>query len=315
MHTTSDQAAADLASGITDKTVIITGVSPTGIGADAARAIFQQNPKLLILASRNLGNINAVINEIRGSKSVENVKPLLLDLSDLMSVRKAADELLRMTAVVDSLINNAGVMMVPNFKTTSEGIEWHFAINHVGHFLFTNLIMPALLKSQDGACVVNVSSAAHRGSVVHFEDINFNEGKNYEKFLAYAQSKSANLLFSVGLTQKLGGKNLRSFGVDPGGIPTTGISRDISMEERIERGWWDRNGNPNTELIPYKSVEQGSANYIVAAFDRTIDDQSGACIADSAIDPTTAPHALDPESAKKLWALSEKLVGQEFSYN
>ena len=97
-------------------------------------------------------------------------------------------------------------------------------------------------------------------------------------------------------------------------------------------GWRD-NGNPNTELIPYKSVEQGSASYIVAAFDRTIDgkgttlkkktilgankklDQSGACIADSAIDPTTAPHALDLESAKKLWALSEKLVGQEFSYN
>lgn len=90
--------------------MIITGVSPTGIGADAARAIFQQNPKLLILASRNLENINAVINEIRGSKSVENVKPLLLDLSDLTSVRKAADELLRMTAVVDALINNAGVM-------------------------------------------------------------------------------------------------------------------------------------------------------------------------------------------------------------
>lgn len=67
--------------------------------------------------------------------------------------------------------------VVPNFKTTSEGIEWHFAINHVGRFLFTNLIMPALLKSQDGACVVSVSSAAHRGSVVHFEDINFNVGE------------------------------------------------------------------------------------------------------------------------------------------
>lgn len=87
------------------------------------------------------------------------------------------------------------------------------------------------------------------------------------------------------------------------------------MEEKIARGWWNKDGKPNTELIPYKSVGQGSANYIVAAFDRTIDDKSGACIADSAIDPTAAPHALDPENAKKLWILSERLVGQEFNYD
>jgi len=131
-------------------------------------------------------------------------------------VRAAAAEVLAMTPVVDVLINNAGIMMQPEFSTTPEGVERHFGVNHLGHFLFANLLMPALLRSPAGPRVVVVSSAGNRGQGIRFDDVNFGEGKHYEPFLAYAQSKTANLLFVLSLAQKLGSKNLVTFGVDPG---------------------------------------------------------------------------------------------------
>ncbi|KAI9730263.1 MAG: hypothetical protein M1834_006027 [Cirrosporium novae-zelandiae] len=313
-NTTDDEAAAELAGEIKSKTVIITGISPGGLGAEAARAILKQHPKLLILASRRETSIKEVIDKIQKSPD-DNVKALELDLSSLTSVRKAAEKVLQMTPVVDVLINNAAVMMTPEYRTTGEGIEWHFGLNHIGHFLFTNLIMPAMLKAPNGACVVNISSAGHRATGVNFDDVNFNGGKSYDKFLGYAQSKTANILFSVGLAQKLGHKNIRSFGIDPGAVAGTNLNRDIPMEELKARGWWGEDGKPNTKIIPFRSVEQGAANYIVAAFDPSIADQSGKCIAACAIDDTAAPHALDKDNAEKLWSLSEKIVGQEFRYD
>lgn len=121
-----------------------------------------------------------------------------------------------MTPVVDVLINNAGVMMIPTYQTTPEGIEMHFGTNHVGHFLFTNLLMPALRKAPAGPRVLNISSAGNGGSPVRFDDYNFGEGESYEPFLGYAQSKCANMLFSVALARKLGDKGLYAFSIDPG---------------------------------------------------------------------------------------------------
>jgi NAD(P)-dependent dehydrogenase (short-subunit alcohol dehydrogenase family) len=158
---------------VTRDIVIITGISPDGLGADAARVIAKHNPQLLILASRSEKTITDVIEAIQPPSTTVNIKPLLLDLSSLESVRKAAAVVLEMTPTVDILINDAGVMMMPEFKTTPEGIELHFGINHVGHFLFTNLLMPALVKAENGARIVNVSSAAHRASGVNLEDENF----------------------------------------------------------------------------------------------------------------------------------------------
>jgi NAD(P)-dependent dehydrogenase (short-subunit alcohol dehydrogenase family) len=152
--------------------VIITGISPCGLGSDAARAIYKYGPKLLILASRNGANIQAVMKEIKTCGSGE-IKPLHLDLSSLDSVRIAAAKVLELTTIVDVLVNNAAVMMVPEYRTTAEGFEMHFGTNHLGHFLFTNLLMTALLKAPDGARVVNVSAAAHRSLNVNFEDPSF----------------------------------------------------------------------------------------------------------------------------------------------
>ena len=199
--------------------MVITGINPDGLGTDAARAIMAHNPKLVILASRTAKTIKEVIQSLPNA-TPDNVKPLLIDLADQDSIRTAAAELLKMTPVVDVLINNAGVMMNPEFRTTKQGIDWQFGINHIGHFLFANLIMSALLKASDGARVVSVTSAGHHGSPVRFDDYNFGDGKNYEPFLGYGQSKSANCLFAVGLTKRLKSKGLTSFSVHPGCMST-----------------------------------------------------------------------------------------------
>ncbi|OIW34852.1 NAD(P)-binding protein [Coniochaeta ligniaria NRRL 30616] len=310
---TSDVLASKLHDQIVGKTVLITGVSPTGLGAHAAAVIAEHSPKLLILASRRLSAITPVIDSIVASVSQPpRIVPLELDLASQSSVRKAAAELLKLTPVVDVLINNAGVMMLQDYATTPEGVEMHLAINHVGHFLFTNLIMSALLGSPQPR-VINITSAAYFGSPIRFDDLNLRYGKDYEPFVAYAQSKTANLLFSLGLVRKLGAKGLLSFGVDPGGVAGTGINRAIPMSDQIKRGWRLEDGSPNP-AIPWKTPAQSVASYIMAAFDPDIKDHNGETIAAGIFDEGVAPHAKDPEDADKLWTVSEKLVGQEFAY-
>ncbi|KAJ3540961.1 hypothetical protein NM208_g4823 [Fusarium decemcellulare] len=301
---TSDIAAEKLQDQIRDRTVLITGVTPGSLGADAARVIAVHAPKLLILAGRSEQPLQETIATVKKTcSSTVSIKPLMVDLGSQSSVRAAASELLKLTSVVDVLINSAGLMMIPAFTKTPEGIEMHFGVNHIGHFLLTNLIMPVLLKSPS-PCVVNVSSAAHRSSPVRFDDYNFEDGKTYEPFLGYAQSKCANLLFTVSLSQKLGSKGLVAFGVDPGGSITNLFYR-----------WADEDGQPSAALkARSKTVPQAVASYIVAAFDPNIKDRSGAVICAADIDDSTPDHAKNPDLAEKLWKLSEKLVGQQFTY-
>jgi NAD(P)-dependent dehydrogenase (short-subunit alcohol dehydrogenase family) len=202
---------------LTQKTVVITGVTPRSLGAEAARVIAKHDPKLLILASRTESTIDETIESIKSSTTPGiDLRPLVVDLGSQKSVRAAAVQILEWTPVVDVLINNAGIMMMPTYKTTPEGIELQFGVNHIGHFLFTNLLVPALLKSTSGGRVVNISSAGHRGSDVRLDDVNFNDGKDYEPFIAYAASKTANIQFSVALANKLGSKGLLSYSIDPG---------------------------------------------------------------------------------------------------
>ncbi|KAB5580312.1 hypothetical protein GE09DRAFT_1167838 [Coniochaeta sp. 2T2.1] len=279
-----------------DEATKLANLEKTSANWDLTSDVRSTPPKLLILASRRLSAITPVIESITPTASPDTkIIPLELDLASLSSVRKAAAEPLNLTPVVDVLINNAAVMMLQEYTTTTpEGIEMHMAINHVGHFLFTNLVIPALLKAPQPGRVVNVTSAAYFASPVRFDNLNFKDGSEYEPFLAYAQSKTANLLFSVGLARKLGGRGLLSFGVDPG-------------------GWRLEDGSPNP-AIPWKTAAQSVASYIIAGFDPDTKDHNGETIAAGDFAQGVPPHAKDPEAADKLWALIEKLVGQEFGY-
>ena len=156
------------------------------------------------------------------------VHELVLELSDYESVRKAAAEVKRLGTPIKYLINNAAIMAVPYQKVN--GYESHFVSyvhsapliassltrlcrNHLGHFLFTNLILDCFT---DGGRIINVSSDGHGLSNVRFDDVNFKDGEEYDKWQGYGQSKSANILFSISLTKKLTTRNIESFSVHPG---------------------------------------------------------------------------------------------------
>lgn len=221
--------------------VIITGVGPNSLGEALALAIGSQKPSTLILASRTEAKVQQVADKVRELSPDTTVEAVALDLASQKSIHAAASKIQGLVNRVDTLINNAG-MMVLDRQTTDEGIEMQFGTNHVGHFLFTNLLMPQLKNAAKAsgpgsARIVNVTSAGHRLSPLRFHDYNF-EGKEvppderppeglppmfttstvegYNGWLAYGQSKAANVLFTVYLSQHLASAGIVSYSVHPG---------------------------------------------------------------------------------------------------
>ncbi|OIW22420.1 NAD(P)-binding protein [Coniochaeta ligniaria NRRL 30616] len=218
----------------TETIVIVTGVSPNSIGADTARAIVAQRPAQLILASKTESNLHGVIKSLQIPEGT-TVRPLVLNLGSLDAVRKAAFEVSGWTKAIDAAIFTAGVMAVPEYTTSEDGIELHFAVNHLGHFLFANLLVDKLLAGN--ATVVNYSSEAHkRASPGFLDDLTYDNGKGYDKWAAYDNSKLCNIAFSVGLVQHFGRENLRSFAIDPGVILASALTRSVPPEDFVSKG-------------------------------------------------------------------------------
>ncbi|KAF2104818.1 putative retinol dehydrogenase 12 [Rhizodiscina lignyota] len=311
-HTTAEEAATALSSHIRGRTVLVTGPSLGGIGFETARSIALQNPKVVILAGRSISKLEDAEREIKKSAPNTPTRLLELDLSSLSKVRQAAEEFNNCTDIpkLDVLIANAAVMACP-FKMTEDG-ELQFATNHLGHFLFTQLVMHKIIAAGPGSRIVNVSSTGHRFSDIRWDDINFENGKAYDPWMAYGQSKTANMLYAISLAEKLKPKGIQAFSVHPGGI-NTNLGRHIPRDTMIEMGYYDKDGNPvNSAAITWKSIGEGASTTIVAAFDPRIADRSGAYLADCKIAEPLNPYAKDPVGAERLWKLSEKLVGQEF---
>ncbi|GAA5906277.1 hypothetical protein JCM5296_000302 [Sporobolomyces johnsonii] len=295
--TTAEEAAAHYSGNIEGKVVAITGVTPNGLGAEAARVIAKHNPKLLILAGRNLDKISETGQRIKQEAPSVEIKPLLLDLSSLEATRKAAEEVLSWNIAIDVLINNAGVMAIKNRTLSTDGIEMQFATNHVGPFLFTNLILPCLRRSLS-PCIVNVSSWGHHFSPFRADDPNFEQDGSYTEWLAYGQSKTSNMLFAVALSKR----GIPAISLHPGAIHTN-LERHMNEEEKIAiAGRWT-----------FKSLEQGASTHIVAAFEPSLQAQGGVYLDDCQIQKDREDYAVDPEFAEKLWKVSEKLVGQTFA--
>ncbi|ORY60394.1 oxidoreductase [Leucosporidium creatinivorum] len=313
--TSADEAASALASEILGKHVLITGVSPGGLGAEAARAIAQHSPALLILAGRSQAKIDETAAAIKKESPSTKLRPLVLDLSSLAAVRKAAEEVNSWPEPIDVLINNAAIMANPRRELTVDGFESQFATNHLGHFLFTNLIYPRLSSSSSGPRIVNVSSRGHRRSAIRFEDFNFAEEGSYVPFVAYGQAKTANMLFSVELTKRWASIGATSFSLHPGVIYTN-LARLMSEEEKRAMGINTETGETQSTVFEWKTLPQGAATHIVAAFDPNIAEQSGSYLDDCQLANQNAEsYALDEESesnAERLWKLSEELVGDQF---
>ncbi|KAF2457554.1 putative short-chain dehydrogenase [Lineolata rhizophorae] len=296
---------------IVGKTVVVTGASNQTLGSGTAISFARAKPANLILLARSESKVKPVIDEIKQMDSSINAVFVPVDLTDNDSVRKAAADISGLVDKIHFLINNAGVMAIP-FSKNKHGIEMTLAANHVGHFLFTNLLMDKIIAAGAGARIVNLTSLGHFIGPFRFLDYNFADGKNYERWSAYGQSKTANVLFSVSLAQKLAKHGIQSFSVHPGSIYTTQLATHLQMEEFLEiekvtkmnNGWGFSVSQP-------KSIEQGVSTTLRAAIDPNIAPQSGAYMSDCNIEPA-AQYASIPEYARELWQLSEELVGQKF---
>lgn len=206
---------------------MVTGVSPNSLGADTARAIVAQRPAQLILASQTKAKLQNVIESLEVPTGTI-VRSLVLNLASLDSVRAAAIELSNSVTAIDAMICTAGVMATSSYQESEDGIELQFAVNHLGHFFFIRQLMEKLLAGE--ASVVMYTSEAHtRANLGFLDDLTYDGGKSYEKWIAYSNSKICNILMSVGLVQHFGTRGLRSFSVDPGIIVTTSLTRSVPI--------------------------------------------------------------------------------------
>jgi NAD(P)-dependent dehydrogenase (short-subunit alcohol dehydrogenase family) len=310
--TEAEEVATFFANEIKGKTVLITGCTWGGLGAEVAKTLSKHHAGLVIVAGRKQESLDDTMQKIKAETPSANLRSLVIDLASLESVRHAAAEVNAYSEPIDVLINNAAIMASP-YHTTKDGFEAQIGTNHIGPFLFTNLILPKILASETGAPrIVNVSSRAHEFSPVRFDDPFFDNGKTYQKWLAYGQSKTANILFSRELTNRYKSKGLTAFSPHPGVI-STNIGRDIGKSD-TSTPVKDYQGNVIAFSNPgLKTLGAGTATHIVAAFDPNIASDSGSYMADCQIANDIAkPYAKDVTEAAKLWALSEKAVGQTF---
>ena len=305
-----DSTAEQVSEGIdlTGKRALVTGASG-GLGAETARVLALRGAAVTLTA-REVSKGEKVAAEIRSETGNDAVDVMSVELSVPSSVRDFAKAYLARHDTLSLLINNAGVMACP-LARTAEGWEMQFATNHLGHFLLTNLLMPAL-RAGAPSRVVNVSSRGHRFSPVVFEDIHF-ETRDYDKWASYGQAKTANVLFSVELDRRFGAAGVHALALHPGGIMTE-LGRHMSpddiktLQSRV------------TEAFVWKTVPQGAATQCFAATAAELDGRGGLYLEDSHIAASSddaestggvLAWALDPDAAARLWPLSEEWVGEK----
>jgi len=282
---------------LNNKTVIISGAT-NGIGKAAAIELSKENPKLLF-TYRNQSLADELLAEIKDISPNTQVQSVYCDFSDQDSIKKCTNEINDLCANIDVLINNAGVVNT-SYHETGEGIENTFAVNHLGYFLFTNLLLQKL-KGHDETRIVNVSSAAHSFvKEMQWEDINFKN--NFGQGLrSYGQSKLANLLFTRYLAIKLSTDNISVNAIHPGGVNTSLGSQN--------KAWYSK---PLRLILKpfFRSPLKGAESIIYLATKQN-DGVTGEYFVDSKIHKSST-YSKNLEEAHKLWDLSEKLVGQTF---
>ncbi|MFI1170806.1 SDR family NAD(P)-dependent oxidoreductase [Streptomyces melanogenes] len=293
---------------LTGKLALVTG-GYSGLGLETTRALAAAGARVVVPARRRAAAEEALAG-VTGAVEVDT-----LDLSDLDSVRAFADRFLASGRGIDIMVGNAGVMACPEARV-GPGWEAQFATNHLGHFALVNRLWPALAAG--GARVVAVSSRGHQLSGIRWDDVHFARG--YDKWLAYGQAKTANVLFAVHLDALGRDAGVRAFALHPGEILTP-LTRHVSREEMLDAGWVDEEGNVSGS---FKTPEQGAATQVWAATSPRLAAIGGVYCEDCDIaepvdtagkvardELTTgvSAHATDPEQAARLWRLSAELTG------
>ncbi len=287
------------------KTVVVTGCN-TGIGKETVVDLCGRGARV-IMACRSQKRMEEAAAEVksRTQGSGGTTAMYVLDLGDMKSIRSCAKEIVEKEERIDILINNAGVFMHPLAKT-KDGLEMHMGTNHFGHFLFTNLLLEKI-KASAPSRIVTVSSRAHIDFVKEMilEDLSYKK-RPYSEIQAYSQSKLANILFTRELARKLEGTGVTTYSLHPG-VVLTEIAR------HLEESYLPFKNFVKTILFPVfvyflKSPKDGAQTTIYCAIDPILNNKSGKYYADCAESQPTK-YAQDDIMAKKLWDLSEKIVG------
>ncbi|ETI28505.1 hypothetical protein G647_00954 [Cladophialophora carrionii CBS 160.54] len=337
--------AAAFPSSIKDRTILITGVNRKGIGFTTAESFASQSPKALILAGRTTEKLQECIDDLKSVYPTVDYRPLKVDLSSQQSVRAAAKEVLSWTDIptIDIVINNAGIMNIPTRTITADGVELTMATNHVGHFLLTNLILPKVIAAaktspKGTARIVNLASAGVAVTGVRFSDLTYekpasampkpdeypniammqafdlpvDDSTTYFPTIAYGASKTAAVLFSVALNDKLYDQyGILSFAVNPGEIRTE-LGRNTEPQLLATML-----AKAEAHGMKWKTQQQGCSTSVRAAVDPSLglpaEDGMGAFMSDC--QPKPAPgYATKKELARKLWDVSEAWTGEKFEW-
>ncbi|MBW7455623.1 oxidoreductase [Paenibacillus sepulcri] len=296
---------------LTGKIAIITG-GYSGLGLEATRVLASAGATVIVPV-KTVEKAQAALSEILG---VELVR---MDLMDPASIDAFAEKFLASNRPLHMLINAAGIMANPLVRD-HRGYESQLATNHLGHFQLTARLWPALEKAK-GARIVSVSSRAHQMSGIDFEDLNFNN-RPYDKFVAYGQSKTANVLFAVEMDKRGRAYGVRAFSVHPGSI-LTDLSRYLTEDDMRAMGVLNEQG----ELVfpefndEFKTIPEGAATIVWCATSPQLNDKGGvycengdiASLTDTRFAPGVFEWAVNSGHAQRLWQTTEQLVGLEFS--
>lgn len=304
--TTTEEVLAGI--DLSGQRALVTGAT-AGLGVETARALASHGAAVTLTA-RDMSRGEEVVREIQAATGNTSVDVMPLELGSLASIRRFTDAYLKRHDSLNLLINNAGVMACPEGRT-EDGFEMQFGTNHLGHFLMTIRLLPALLKGAPSRVVV-LSSRAHHMAPVDFDDLDFTR-RGYNKWAAYGQSKTANVLFAVGLDNRFGKRGVHAYAVHPGVIETE-LSRHMNDEDRemisaraAQIGNWR-----------LKTAAAGAATSVYAATAPELEGQGGIYLEDcgvAGIDDESAErgvrsYALDQRAADRLWSVSEELVGE-----
>lgn len=301
---------------LTDRTFLVTG-GYSGLGRETARALAARGAHVIV-SGRDATKLSAAADELAETTGAR-IDTLVADLASLASIRAAGAEARERFSHIDVLINNAGVMATPQGHT-DDGFETQFGTNHLGHFLLTKELMP-LIEKGSRARIVNLSSRGHHFDRVHFDDPGF-AARAYDKWRAYGQSKTANILFTKGLEQRFGGRGIHAIAVHPGGIHTN-LGRHMTEQDREwMMGRIQKLAEETGKAAQgFKSIPQGAATTCWAATAAELEGRGGLYAEDchiAAVDDANPvggvrSYALDPDGADRLWTLSEEMVGEKFA--
>jgi NAD(P)-dependent dehydrogenase (short-subunit alcohol dehydrogenase family) len=287
------------------KRAVVTG-GASGIGVETVRALAQAGAAVTI-AARKPDTAEAVAADLRASTGNAAISFAQLELTDRDSIERFVAA---WDGPLDILVNNAGVMALPELTLGTDGHEMQFATNHLGHFRLA-LGLHDALAAAGGARIVSLSSRAHLSSPVVFDDIDF-AFRPYTPESAYAQSKTANVLFAVEAARRWAADGILTNAVHPGPILETGLARHMD-QERLK-------GLVDSGAYTFKTPEQGAATSALAAASPPVDGVTGIYLEDCHQAPRVsrapegtgggvAPYALDPANANRLWDLSLQLTG------